>query len=91
MEAISRETWFWSSTNFITSQRSLEYDYHDNVVMMLLGEIIMRILRFFRLLLCYGFISAVNALTIRVAIRASVVMVFGFMHIENVCFTSGAN
>jgi hypothetical protein len=82
-ETRSKESWFWGVNAFIMTNRNAKYDYDDNAVMLVLGEIFIRIFKFCTLLFAFAFISLINALMIRVTIKSSVIVAFWYFKIED--------
>jgi hypothetical protein len=85
LEAKSGEIWYWSTSNFFYSQRSLKYDYNDNTALMIIAEFFLRLVNFMRVVICYGFISVTLGLVIRLAFQCSQVVIFWFMNLEDRC------
>ena len=85
------ETWFWTTTNFMISNRTLKYDYNDSLPIMIVCEFVLRIVAFFKILLAFGFISIVNALIIRLTIKCSIVVMFWYLALEEHCMRNGIN
>jgi hypothetical protein len=83
VETRSKESWFWGVNAFIWTNRNLKYDYDDSAVMLVLGEIFIRVFKFCALLFAFGFISLINALMIRVTIKSSVIVAFWYFKMED--------
>jgi len=81
-ELVTNETWFWSLNNFFFSQRSLKYDYKNYVALMFFEEFGLRLLNLARVVLCYGFVSLVTGMSIRLIVKCSVLVAFGMMRLE---------
>ena len=82
-EVRSSESWYWSTSEFIISNRNIKFDYNDHTALMIFGEICFRIFKFICLLFAFAFVSLVNALMIRVTIKTSVVVAFLYFKMED--------
>ena len=84
-ETFSEESWYWSKSNFISTQRTLKYDYSDSISYMIFGEVLMRSYLLLRLTLFFAFISIVNAIVIRMTVKCSILALMWYTKIEEQC------
>ena len=91
VDVMTTETWFWTTTNFMLSNRTLKYDYNDSLPIMIVCEFVLRIVALFKILMTFGFISIINALIIRLTIKCSIVVMFWYLALEEHCMRNGIN
>jgi hypothetical protein len=82
-ESMSRETWYWTTMNYYTSNRTFKYDYKSNTGAMIATEIVLRIGLLVKCFCIYGLISITSALVLRLILKSSGVIILHCMLLED--------